>query len=53
MTTSKALEIIFQCADFAFDYDVDEAMAHITNQLGMVFEEETQQWVTADTGDVV
>tara|TARA_R100001480_G_scaffold55174_3_gene68165 strand:+ start:97 stop:282 length:186 start_codon:yes stop_codon:yes gene_type:complete len=61
MTTSKALEIIFRYADWGIQYHDDEdadtqwgeAMAHITNQLGMVFDGETEQWVTADTGEVI
>jgi len=61
MTTSEALEIVFRYADWGIQYHEDEdadvqwgeAMAHITNQLGMVFDGATEQWVTADTGDVV
>ena len=61
MTTSKALEIIFKYADFGIQYHDDEdadtqwseAMAHITNQLGMVFDGTTEQWVAADTGEVI
>ena len=61
MTTNEALQIIFQCADYGvknkwgqdMHYEWGQAMGHITNQLGMVFDEETEQWVTADTGDVI
>lgn len=57
MTTSEALDIVFEYVDYNSDKHVyvqwRNAMAHITNQLGVVFDEETQQWVTADTGDVV
>ena len=39
------------------DEDADtqwgEAMEHITNQLGVVFDGETEQWVTADEGHPV
>lgn len=57
MTTSEALDIVFEYVDYNRDKHVyvqwRNAMAHITNQLGVVFDEETQQWVTADTGDVI
>jgi len=57
MTTSKALDIIFEYADFNNDYNSvtqwRNAMAHIVNQLGVVFDEETQKWVTTDEGDPV
>ena len=61
MTTNEALQVIFECADSGvtnqwgqdMDYEWNKAMGHITNQLGVVFDEETHQWVTADTGDVI
>ena len=61
MTTSKALEIVFKYADWGIQYHDDEdadtqwgeAMEHITNQLGVVFDGETEQWVTADEGHPV
>ena len=57
MTTSKALDIIFEYADYNKDQNAfiqwREAMSHIVNQLGVVFDEETQQWVTANEGHPV
>lgn len=61
MTTNEALNVIFECVEYgvknkwgqSMDYEWGQAMAHITNQLGVVYDEETQQWVTADTGDVI
>jgi hypothetical protein len=57
MTTSKALDIIFEYADYNKDYHTltqwREAMSHIVNQLGVVFDEDTEQWVTADEGHPV
>ena len=61
MTTNEALQVIFEAADCgvtdrwgrSMDYEWGQAMEHITNQLGVVFDKETQQWVTADTGDVI
>ncbi len=58
MTNSEALQVISECADCgvtnrwgrSMDYEWGQAMAHITNQLGMVFDKETEQWVTSDTG---
>lgn len=57
MTTNDALQTIFECADYDQDENVarewERAMVHITNQLGVVFDEETQQWVSAYTGNVI
>ena len=57
MTTSKALDIIFEYADYNKNQNAfiqwREAMSHIVNQLGVVFDEETQQWVTANEGHPV
>lgn len=56
MTTSEALNIII---DFSFDcnYEDDDvvkywnsAMNHIIDQLNVVFDKDTEQWVTADEG---
>tara|TARA_A100000172_G_scaffold69793_1_gene49993 strand:+ start:2757 stop:2942 length:186 start_codon:yes stop_codon:yes gene_type:complete len=61
MTTSKALEIVFKYADWGIQYHDDEdadtqwgeAIEHITDQLGVVFDGATEQWVTADEGHPV
>lgn len=57
MTISKALQTIFECADYDQDENVarewERAMAYIVNQLGVVFDEDTEQWVTADEGHPV
>tara|TARA_R100001086_G_C11629298_1_gene201152 strand:+ start:281 stop:454 length:174 start_codon:yes stop_codon:yes gene_type:complete len=57
MTTNKALQTIFECADYDQDENVarewERAMAYIVNQLGVVFDAETEQWVTADEGHPV
>ena len=54
MTTNKALQTIFEWADLVQDENVarewERAMAYIVNQLGVVFDGETEQWVTADEG---
>jgi len=57
MTISKALETIYECADYDQDENVardwERAMSYIAYQLGVVFDEDTEQWVTADEGHPV
>ena len=57
MTISKALETIYECADYDQDENVardwKRAMSYIAYQLGVVFDEDTEQWVTADEGHPV
>ena len=60
MTTNEALQILFDESSTYYDFcdDADRHRAlewagawnHITNQLGVVFDKETEQWVTADEG---
>ena len=55
MTINKALQTIIECADYDDDVarEWDAAISYIINQLGVVFDAETEQWVTSDTGDVI
>jgi hypothetical protein len=63
MTTNEALQILFDDSNTYYDFcdDADKRRAlvwarawnHITDKLGVVFDEDTEQWVTADEGNPV
>ena len=55
MTTNEALQNITDLTDFdQLDDDswkeFESSIKHIANQLGVIFDKDTEQWVTADEG---
>ncbi len=54
MTINNALDIIYNHSEFnPNDTEWHDAFETITDQLGLIFDKSTEQFITIDTGDVI